>query len=359
MQTLSVRRISVARRLFGLRALAAGAVIALGLAGCAQPRLAPDAAPRPVKLLVINMFAPEAAPFIDGLKLNQSIAVPGLAPDSPNVRCNADDVCQITTGMGHANVAASITALVFSRQFDLRRSYFLVAGIAGIDPAQGTLGSAAWATWLIDTGIAWEIDAREMPAGWQSGLFGINTRAPGEKPVLDYKTEVFKLDEALVARAFALSQSAKLDDSAEAAATRARWPGAPANRPPAVIRCDTAGGDTWWHGERIGQHVRDWSKLLSDGQATYCTTQQEDNATFEALRRGASAGLLDIRRVAVLRTGSNFDRPAPGQSAYDSLVTSISGGFVPATRNLLRASAPFVADVVSHWDRWCDGVPAD
>jgi hypothetical protein len=34
--------------------------------------------------------------------------------------------------------------------------------------------------------------------------------------------------------------------------------------------------------------------------------------------------LLDIERVAVLRSASNFDRPYPGQSAYDSLVSAIS-----------------------------------
>ncbi|SEM35430.1 Purine nucleoside permease (NUP), partial [Variovorax sp. YR750] len=34
------------------------------------------------------------------------------------------------------------------------------------------------------------------------------------------------------------------------------------------------------------------------------------------MKRGASAGLLDLRRVAVLRTASNFDRPHPGQTAY-------------------------------------------
>jgi hypothetical protein len=49
--------------------------------------------------------------------------VPGLSADFPEVLCNADDVCLMTTGMGHANAAASTMALLFSRQLDLRRSY--------------------------------------------------------------------------------------------------------------------------------------------------------------------------------------------------------------------------------------------
>ena len=44
-------------------------------------------------------------------------------------------------------------------------------------------------------------------------------------------------------------------------------------------------------------------------------TQQEDNATYNALARAAAAGKVDLKRLAVLRTASNFDRPYPGQSA--------------------------------------------
>ena len=60
------------------------------------------------------------------------------------------------------------------------------------------------------------------------------------------------------------------------------------------------------------------TKLLSDGQATYCTTQQEDNATYNALERAAAAGKVNLKRLAVLRAGSNFDRPHPGQTAHQS-----------------------------------------
>ena len=37
------------------------------------------------------------------------------------------------------------------------------AGIAGINPERGTIGSVAWARYLVDYGISWEIDAREIP----------------------------------------------------------------------------------------------------------------------------------------------------------------------------------------------------
>ena len=78
----------------------------------------------------------------------------------------------MTTGMGHSNAAASIMALTFSPRFDLRHTYFMVAGIAGIDPQQGTVGSAAWAKYLVDFGIQWEIDGREIPLWLEYGLSG-------------------------------------------------------------------------------------------------------------------------------------------------------------------------------------------
>lgn len=337
----------------------------LALAACAGPPPGeappigtPMAAPRPVKVLIISMFKPEADVWTEPLALREEIAVPGLSADYPVVRCNQDGLCQMTTGMGHANAAASTMAVLFSGLFDFRRSYFLIAGIAGIDPNQGTIGSAAWARYLVDFGLAHEIDAREMPKGWPSGYFGIQTKGPGEKPAFDYRTELFRLDEALLQRAFALSRSAVLDDNETARAYRARYPEGPARQTPSVLQCDTAAGDTYWHGEALGRQAEQWTRLLSDGQGRYCTTQQEDNATFEALTRAARAGLVDLRRVAVLRTGANFDRPAPGQTAIESLQAT-SGGFGPSLTNLVRAGKPLLDDIASRWPQWEKGVPKE
>ncbi len=311
---------------------------------------------REVKVMIISMFGPEGQVWIDGLALNEQIPVRGLSSDYPNIHCNADDVCQMTAGMGHANVAASTMALLLSNKFDFRHTYFLIAGIAGIDPGQGTLGSAAWTRYLVDYGISWEIDAREMPPSWPNGYIGIFTSGPGVKPSLDYRTEVFQLNEALLQKILALTSNVTLSDSADAQTYRALYPNPPANQPPKVTQCDTAAGDTWFHGNYLGQRASDWTRTLTDGKGVYCTTQQEDNATLNALTRGAQAGLMDLSRVAVLRTASNFDRPHPGQTAFESL-SGNSGGFGPAIANLFLAGGPFVSDVVKHWEHWRHGVP--
>lgn len=310
------------------------------------------------KVMIISMFAPEGQVWLDQLGPWREIRVPGLSPDYPVVRCNRADVCVMTTGMGHTNAAVSTMALVLSRRFDLSRTYFLIAGIAGINPELGTVGSVAWARYLVDFGIQWEIDAREIPSDWPGGYLGINTRHPADKPPLDYKTEVFQLDEALLRKAYALSRGVVLSDGPQAQAARARFPTAPANQPPTVLQCDTLAGDTWFSGTALGERATEWTKILTDGKGVYCTTQQEDNATYEALKRGASLGLLDLKRVAVLRGGSDFDRPYPGQSSADNLLNyADQGGFVITLNNLFLAGNPLVQAITRNWPAWRNGVP--
>ena len=346
-------RLSIAtRRAVAAVSIAASLLIAPGLSAAAKPP-----APRPVKVMIVTLFGPEAAPWLAQLPLKQTVRVAGLSAQYPDVRCTDSGICVMTTGMGHANAAASAMALVLSPQFDLSHTYFVVTGIAGIDPNLGTLGAAAWARYLVDFGLQQEFDVTEAPPQWQGGYVGIGAADPQTKPKLEYGTEVFQLDEALLQRALALSRGARLEDNEAAAAYRKQYPQAAAQAAPAVLQCDTLAGDTWWHGERLGERASAWTRLLTDGKGRYCTTQQEDNATYEALRRGAAAGRLDLHRIAVLRTGANFDRPHPGQSAQESL-NAQSGGFAIATANLYRAAWPLVSDIVAHWPQWRGGVPA-
>lgn len=313
----------------------------------------------PVKVMIVTMFAPEAGAWLKHFHDPVKIKVPGLSAEYPAVTCRKDGVCLMTTGMGHANAAASMMAVLFSPKFDLRDTYFLVAGIAGIDPQQGTLGTTAWARYLVDFGTQWEIDAREIPKNWSTGFLGINTTNPDQMPKLDYKTEVFALNPQLVDAAYALTRGVSLLDTPAIAAYRAKYPYAPANQPPRVTQCDTLAADTWWEGDLIGQRARDWTKMLTHGKGVYCTSQQEDNATFEAINRADAAGLAHKDRVLVLRGGSDFDRQPPGVSAAENLLDyQKQGGFVPALENLYRTGAPVVQAIVHHWSLWQKGVPA-
>lgn len=329
--------------------------LAVALLGAAGPAVATAAVP--VRVMIVTTFADEAQAWESARHFERKVPVPGLPAGYPDVKCDRDRVCLVTVGEGHANAAASVAALVFGQHFDLRRTWWVVTGIAGINPLRGTLGSAAWAEWLVEWGVQWELDARVKPRSWPSGYTGLLTEGPGQKPGTSYGTELFRLDGQLVRRAFELSRAVKLADSGMAEKARAAYP-PPASRPPAVIRCDTVSGDTWWSGEHLAQRAEAWTRLLTDGRGRYCTTQQEDNAILAALQRGDAAGLVDVRRVAVLRTGADFDRPPPGGSSAANLLNfADQGGFAPALANLVRAATPLVDEIAGDWAAWKDGVP--
>ena len=330
-------------------ALAAGLAIAAPAALAQQP-IAP-------KVLVITMFGGEAKPWLESKKLDTKVKVPGLSKEYPDVACDAAGLCVMTTAMGYANAASSVSSVLHSGLFDLNQTYFLIAGIAGVDPSDGTLGSAHWARFAVDAGLRHEIDPRQIPADWPDGVIGLGAKKPGEKPGWGSGTEVYKLNETLANKALALTSGVELADSDEAKAYRAAYKSAPANTAPTVTICDTLSTDTYWHGTLTAKSMGDWVDLLTDGTGNYCTTQMEDNATLTALQRGADAGLLQFDRVALLRTASNFDREPEGMTAPESL-SAKSGGFGPATINAYRVGSKFADTVIGDWANWEKGGPA-
>jgi purine nucleoside permease len=328
---------------------------ALSLAALSRPAGAESATIAP-EVVVITMFGGEEKPWLDSEALTHKVAVPGLSNAYPEVACTDEGLCVMTTSMGYANAASSVAALVFSGRFDLTKTYFLISGIAGVDPAQGTLGSAHWARFAIDGGLQNEIDPREAPADWSAGYLEIGAAAPGQKAEPRYGDEVYRLNEDLLQAAFRLTKDVDLADSDAAKAYRAKYAEASATAPPQVSICDTISSDTWWHGARLGAAMEAYAKLVTDGEANPCTTQQEDNATLTALKRGAEAKLLDFNRIAILRTASNFDREARGQSAADSLKAR-SGGYLPSVTNAYRVSAKLAHAIVADWTTWSAGPP--
>jgi purine nucleoside permease len=60
-------------------------------------------------------------------------------------------------------------AFVLSTKFDLTETYFMVAGIAGVNPEVATLASVAFARFSIQFAVSYEIDPREAPEDWSTG----------------------------------------------------------------------------------------------------------------------------------------------------------------------------------------------
>ena len=105
--------------------------------------------PIPVKVVVVTMFElgadtgdrpGELQYWVEREKLDRVIPFPQGYHD---LRLNANGVLAVLTGMGTANAVASIMARGMDSRFDLTKAYLLVAGIAGHDPADASLGHAA------------------------------------------------------------------------------------------------------------------------------------------------------------------------------------------------------------------------
>lgn len=312
-------------------------------------------APAP-KAFVFTASSAEAQPWIAALGLSRAVPMAGLSAKDPVAHCSAD-VCLVATGLGKANAAASVAAVVFGGAFDLSHTYFIVSSLAAVDPAHGTLGAVAWATSVVDGGVAWEIDARSLPSGWTTGYLGIEASSPTDVPLGLFGTESFTLSGTFAAKAASLSKGAALVDDSAAQGCRAGYAAGPATAAPSVLQCDTLTNDTAWQGALLGAHATAWTALLTGKQDTYCTRQQQDNAAVAALERASLAGLLDASRIAVLSGAASFDRPPPGQSTFDAVGACGTAGAQAATANLATAGAALVQAIVSDWAHWQSGVP--
>ncbi len=144
----------------------------LAALGCVLALIAPAcAAPLPIRMVVVTTFQHGETGFGEmkaWLKdAPQKLDFP--AGSLPLRYDPARGLLVISTGMGSPHAAASLLALGTDGRFDFSRSYWLGAGIAGIDPAAGSIGSATWIGTVIDGDYGFEIDPREAPPDWSTG----------------------------------------------------------------------------------------------------------------------------------------------------------------------------------------------
>ncbi|BGP57650.1 hypothetical protein JCM8202v2_005294 [Rhodotorula sphaerocarpa] len=337
-----------ALKAFAALAVGAGAVIAAPAPAPAVRNAlsARDLVVKP-KVMIISMFTPERDVWLEPLQLKYDYPLIGGSPLFPNISCEAKrDICIVTTGEAEINAAATITALTLARDFDLTKTYFLIAGIAGVNPHVGTLGSAVWARFSVQSGLAYELDARQMPSNWSTGYWPLGTAHPGLLPDPSdlYGTEVFELNTNLLARAVNLTSGLTLNDSSVAQQYRKRFDYAPANQPPSVTQGDALCSDAYWAGNLLAWTWGNYTSLMTKGEGKYATTAQEDNATLEAMVRATKAGLVDYARIMLLRTASDFDRaPNVTVDAYTAFEAE-QGGFEPAIQNILITGRPVVEE---------------
>ena len=321
--------------------------------------------PMEVKVVVITTFEVGADTgdkpgefqyWVEREHLDQTIKVPGM---DHVVRTDGHGLLGVVSGTTSRS-GLQLQALALDPRFDFSHAYWILAGIAGVDPADASIGSAAWARYVIDGDIAYEVDPREAAPDWPYGIMVIGADRPNRTaPPQGWEPEkmCYPLNPALVARAFELTKEVPLLDTPEMQKYRATYVGFPnAQRPPFVLLGEVLGSNRYWHGARMTEWANDWVALWTEGRGNFVMTAMEDQGVAAALMNLSRAGKADFQRVLFLRTASNYCMPAPKQGVVDSLVAEYAGG-IPAFEAEWRVGRVMVHEILDHWDKYGPKAP--
>lgn len=307
------------------------------------------------KAFIVSMFELERDPWLKAMDFVHNITIPGLSPVYPTLHCTTNyTICQITTGEGEINAAASISALTLNPLFDLTKTYFLIAGIAGGEPEYTTLGGVTFAKFAVQVGLEYQFayeDYIETESNWTSGYVPYGTEDQDTYPGNVYGTEVFEVNEKLRDRAALLASNATLNNGNTLNKKFRKLYNETAARGDAkVVKCDVLTSDNYFTGNVLNDYFSELTKLMTNGSATYCSTAQEDNASLEVFTRLDKYGLVDFDRVIVMRTISDFSRPPPSMSATDYFFNRTDGGIEASLDNLVIAGTPIIHDILHNWE---------
>lgn len=324
-------------------------------------------APIPVKVVVVAMFEVgedtgdkpgEFQYWVERDHLDRVFPLPAAYHAA---RMNDAGELGIVTGAGTAHAAASIMALGLDPRFDLSHAYWIIAGIAGGSPARTSLGSAAWARFVVDADLAYEIDPREMPAGWSTGYIPLGKEKPFEPPAAPRDNQVFALNPSFTEWAYNLTKDLTLTDTDKLKSVRANFDGAAAQLPPHVQLGDEVSASTFWHGKLLDAWADQWLSYFTSGKGQFATSAMEDTGTLLALKGLAAQNKVDYNRILVLRTVSNFDQQPRNLSAAESLASQRVGSysaFLPALESAYSVGHAVVSEILTHWNQYEQSIPS-
>jgi purine nucleoside permease len=331
---------------------------------CTSALLSAQQKPIPVKVVVIAMFEVGADTGDTPGELQYWVErdhldrVYPLAAGYHAVRMNGDGEMAALTGQGTAHAAATIMALGLDSRFDLTHAYWMVAGIAGGSPERISLGSAAWARWVVDGDLGYEIDAREIPGDWATGFLPLRKTHPFEAPAEPLAGQVYAMNAGLAQWAFQLTRDVPLADSDRLKEDRRGFDGAAAERAPFVMLGDEVSSSRYWHGKLEDAWASEWMPYFTGDKGTFATTAMEDTGTLQSLKFLAAAGRVDWNRVLVLRTVSNYDRQPRGMNAADSLARQRVGtysAYLPALEAAYAVGHTVVRELLKNWPKYLNG----
>ena len=321
----------------------------------------------PVKVVIVTMFeigqdegdqSGEFQLWKERQELDVRVAFPHSHHDLfYNPRTH---VLGIVTGIGTAKSASAIMALGLDSRFDLSKSYWIIAGIAGIDPEDASLGSAVWSSNLVDGDLAHEIDSREIPDGWDFGYFPRYTNAPFDQKKPEPTGELFVANESLRDWAFDQTKDMVLPDSSSLKEARSLYTGHPnALKPPFVLKGGHIAAMTFWHGEILNDWANRWVAYWTDNKTDFVTSAMEDTGTFQSLEYLDRINRVDKDRVMVLRAGSNYTMQPPGISAAENLLKENKGfaGLNASFESLYIVGSKVLKELLDNWEEYEETIP--
>jgi purine nucleoside permease len=319
----------------------------------------------PVKVVIVTMFEKgtpddgdigELELWVQREKLDTAIPFP-IGP--VDLRMNENGVLAVLTGIGASNAATIITALGCDQRFDLSKAYWVIAGIAGVDPQKASIGSAAWAEYVVDGDLMHEVDASEIPEGWPYGKISLSSSKPNNRSPHSTDSDiVHRLNPSLVDWAYQLTRDYPLADAPELVEFRSQYEGFPeAVKPPFVLKGDSLGSSSYWHGSVLTRWANDWVKMYTGGEGNFLMANMEDHGTLTALQKLSKAGLVDYNRVLVLRTASNYCTPPPGEDAKWHFTAPFVLQGMPAYDAAHRVGSKVVHEIIGNWETYKSHIP--
>ena len=317
----------------------------------------------PVKVVVVAAFDVELQNWITELPLPVTIPFPqGL--EALHYNSNLQ-VLGIVTGQGKSHAAASIMGLGLDPRFDLSHAYWVIAGIAGVDPNKASVASVAWAKFIVDGDLAYQIDAREIPPGWSTGYVPFGRGAPYEPPsqpfFSNHVQQVYKLNASLADFAFRLTANVVLPEDANLQRIRSGYRHYPnALKPPFVFQGDDLATDTFWHGDLLNTWAENWIAYWTAGHGSFAMADFEDTAIGQALQFLSQAHRADQNRLLVLRGGSNYTVQPKGQTPAQFLKAENSGGLSSiqqALKALYQVGRIVVVELSHNWETYENQIP--
>lgn len=328
------------------------------------PHLLAQSAPLRPKVVIMSYFEigsdtgdrpGELQFWVERDHLDRTIEVAGM---SRAVRANQDGTeIAVAVGPGNINPAVNLMALGSDPRFDLHDAHWLLNGIAGISPQDGTVGAAVWTDFVVNGDLAKEIDPREIPSTWKDGFVSLDGESPsdpkggagweddvrkwtGNEAHANRRGNVIRLNMDLLRWAYGLTKDMNLAEDDAMRKLRLSYSGFAGTRQgPRVQVGANLATEIFWHGRYMDAWAHRWISFETDGAAHLGTTSMNDTGALLALQSLTRQGKADWNKALLLRTASNFDMPPPGVTAAENLARERHGsytGYTPALEAAYR-----------------------